>query len=81
MLDVERQFYATHMEEWSRTNSGRFAVVKGEELAGMFATMDEALSAGATRFGLSPFLVRRVGDQEEKISIPALTLGILRANP
>ncbi len=81
MLDTERQYYATHMDEWSKTNAGRFAVVKGEELAGMFATINEALAAGASRYGLSPFLVRRVGDQEDKVSIPALTLGLLRANP
>jgi hypothetical protein len=81
MLDRERRFFVAHAEEWAKAYPARFLVVKGERLIGDFATIDEALSAGARRFGLQPFLVRRAGEMEETVSVPALTLGLLGANP
>jgi hypothetical protein len=61
-------------------HSGRFVVVKNLELVGFFDSIDEALRAGAARFGLSSFLVRRVGESIQPLSIPALTLGLLHAD-
>lgn len=80
MLDQERQYYLAHEADWSKTRSGKFVVVRGEEVVGFFDSLDEALRAGATRFGLAPFLVRRVGEGEQTVTVPALTLGLLRAN-
>lgn len=80
MLDRERKLFVAHAEEWAKTYPGRFLVVKDETLVGNFATIDEALAAGARRFGLQPFLVRRAGEKEETVSVPALTLGLI-ANP
>jgi hypothetical protein len=80
MLEQERLFYAAHEPEWLETHEGKFVVVKGEELVGIFDSLDEALAAGATRFGLSSFLVRRVGEGEQTVTIPALTLGLLGAH-
>jgi len=81
MLDRERRFFAAHAREWARAYPGRFLVVKDEELIGDFATIEEALGAGAHRVGLQPFLVRRAGDSEETVRIPALTLGLISAHP
>ena len=80
MLEQEREFYDAHIQEWMKTHSGRFVVVKNDELVGFFDSLDEALSAGAARFGLSSFLVRRVGEVVEPVIIPALTLGLLNAD-
>jgi hypothetical protein len=81
MPDNERKAFAAHAEEWAKLYPGRFLVVKGEVLVGDFATIEEALAAGADRFGLEAFLVRRAGEKEETVSIPALTLGVLGAHP
>jgi len=80
MLEKERQFYAENLAEWLTRYPSKYVVVKGEELIGSFDTIEDALSEGAKRFSLEPFLVRRVQETKEDISIPALTLGILRAN-
>lgn len=80
MLEEERQFYAENLANWLGQYPGKFVLVKGRELIGTFDTNEEALAEGARRFGLAPFLVRRVQERQEDISIPALTLGILRAN-
>lgn len=80
-LEVERDFYAAHEAEWMVLHPGRFVVVKGERLLGAFDSMAEALAAGAAAFGTQSFLVRRLGEKPAEVHIPALTLGLLRANP
>lgn len=80
MLDTERQYYSENLARWLGQYPGKFVLVKGQELIGTFDTAEGALAEGARRFGLQPFLVRRVQEQQEEVSIPALTLGILRAN-
>lgn len=81
MLDKERAYFAANAEGWTREYAGRFAVVKDEVLIGTFASFDEALAAGAHRFGMQPFLVRQLGAAPQAVSVPALTLGLLRADP
>jgi len=56
-------------------------VVKGERLLGAFDSIEEALGAGAAAFGPESFLVRKLGEKQDEVHIPALTLGLLRANP
>jgi hypothetical protein len=80
VLEEERRFYDEHLAEWLERYAERFVVVKGRELVAVTNTVDEALAEGARRFGLSPFLVRRVQSQPEIVTIPALTLGLLHAD-
>jgi hypothetical protein len=80
MLETERQFYSENLATWLTQHPGKHVLVKGRELIGAFDTNEEALSEGARHFGLEPFLVRRVQERQEDVNIPALTLGILRAN-
>ena len=81
LLEQERTFYAAHEAEWMNAHPGRFVVVKGERLLGAFDSMEEALAAGAAAFGLQSFLIRRLGEKQAEVNIPALTLGLLRADP
>ncbi|HEX4960516.1 MAG TPA: hypothetical protein VF173_06735 [Thermoanaerobaculia bacterium] len=64
----------------SKLPLGQFVLIHGDELIGVFATDAEAVTAGARRFGLEPYLVRQVRSEESAISNPALSLGILRAS-
>ena len=80
-LEQERALYAAHETEWAAAHPGRFVVVKGDRLLGTFDSIEQALAAGAASFGLDSFLVRRLGERQEEVHIPALTLGLLRANP
>lgn len=81
MLDTERTFFDSIQQKLLSMCPGQFVVIKQQELVGTYPTIQEALTEGARRFGLDSFLVRRVDEQQEKVSIPALTLGILSANP
>lgn len=80
MLEKERKFFADNRSELQTRYLDKIVVIKDEQVIGAFNTIEEALSEGARQFGLQPFLVRRVTDSEETINIPALTLGILRAD-
>jgi hypothetical protein len=80
MLEKERQYYDSRLEQWLGQIPGRFVVITGDELVGIFDTMEEALAAGARRRGLAPFLVRRIQPAQEEVRIPALTWGLLNAN-
>lgn len=81
MLEKELAFFEKNKEKWLAQFEGKFVLVKGEELAGVYDTNEEALSAAASRFGLVPCLIRRVTQIQEDIKLPALTLGLLYANP
>ena len=81
MLEKERQYFSDHSAELRERYLGKFVVIKDDQLIGAFNTIEEGLSEAARRFGLEPFLVREVIATEEKeINIPALTLGLLRAD-
>jgi hypothetical protein len=80
MLAAEIAYYEQNLHQLLADYRERFVLIKGSELIGAFNTIEEALEAGASRFGLSNFLVRRVTEHQEQPSAPALFLGILHAN-
>jgi hypothetical protein len=80
-LETELQFFAENKANWLTVHSGKFVLVKGKELLGVFDTSDAAIAEGARRFGSQSFLVRQVKAEDEKIYIPALALGLLYADP
>jgi hypothetical protein len=81
MLDTERAFFDSIQQNLLTVCPGQFVLIKGKEMVGTHSTIQEAFAEGARRFGLESFLVRRVDGQTETVSIPALALGILSANP
>lgn len=79
MLEEERAYYDENLQEWLRLYPSRFVLVKGRTLIGSYDTND-ALREGARLFGRESFLVRRVEANPPMVSIPALSMGILRAD-
>ncbi|MFO0927720.1 MAG: hypothetical protein U0736_11890 [Gemmataceae bacterium] len=45
-------------------HEGRFALIKGEQVIGLFATLEEARTAGYHRFLAQPFLIQQVRAHE-----------------
>ena len=81
MLETERKYFSEHLDELNSRYLGKFVLIKDSNLVGTFNTIEEALAEGARRYALEPFLVRQVTVvQEKEINIPALTLGLLRAD-
>jgi len=69
LLGREIAFYQSKLKTWLRKHSGKFVVVHGEELIGVFDDRQEALSAGWKRLGREPFLVRQVARGEDVIRL------------
>lgn len=80
MLEKERKYFEQNRKQWVARYPGKFVLIKGEELIGTFDKPEDALAEGARQFGLDSFLVRKIQEVDEPIYIPALTLGILRAD-
>ncbi len=79
-LQQERKVFLEKQAEWQKTHPGKFVLVKGEALIGVFDSDATAVSEGIRSFGLEPFLVRNVEEKEEAIRIPALMFGLLHAD-
>ena len=41
-------------------HEGKYVLIRGDDLEGIFGTQDEALSSGYDRFGLNPFYVHQI---------------------
>ena len=51
-------------------NRGMFALVHGDEVAGLYPSFEAGLSAGYDRFGLETFMVKEVTEHEEPRYFP-----------
>lgn len=47
------------------TDEGKFVLIQGEEVIGIFGTYEDALKEGYDKFDLSPFLVRKIQAVEQ----------------
>ena len=81
MLEVETAFFEEHQAEWAREHPGKFVLVKAREVTGFYDSREDALVAGARCMGLVSFLVRHVSDPDEPVTNPAMSVGVLSANP
>lgn len=79
-MAILRQGIATYEEVLPallETHRNRFVLIKGDEVVGVFESDEAALRHAAARFGLGPYLVRRIHEERPIESAPAFTLGIL----
>ncbi len=50
-------------------HAGQFALVKGETILGVFATLDEGVRAGRERYLLQPFMVQPIRTWEPLLRV------------
>jgi len=68
-LENELQYYRLHLIDMlgvNDINEGKFAVIKGDDFQGAFESYEAALEAGYERYGLVPFLVKKI-EREERV--------------
>jgi len=58
-LERELQTYKNRLTELL-AHEGKFVLIRGDEVAGTWDTYEDALRAGYDKFGLNPFLVKRI---------------------
>ena len=65
MYEKELETYRAKLPALLVNDAGKYAVIKGEELLGTFSTYEDALQAGYTKYGLTPFLVKQINVTEQ----------------
>ncbi|HET6883283.1 MAG TPA: hypothetical protein VFI31_24145 [Pirellulales bacterium] len=63
-LEHERRTYEEKKGELLANSAGKYVVIHGDEVAGVWDTQDDALRAGYERFKLEPFLVKQITEVE-----------------
>lgn len=59
-LSREVAYFEAHRDELLHRAPGKFALVKGDAIAGTYETETEAIRAGYERFGNDAFLVKQI---------------------
>lgn len=80
-FELERTYYDEHKVELLQHHEGKFVLIVGEALFGTFDRQEDAYAAGIARFGNVPMFIKLVQHDDPPVSIPALTLGLLRVRP
>jgi hypothetical protein len=81
VLWTEMAYFKDHLEDLLLHHSGKFVLIHGAELAGVFDTMAAAYEAGIQNWGNVPMLIRQVRKEVTIETVPALMHGVVRALP
>jgi hypothetical protein len=65
-LDTELATFERELDRLLADPGSRdgFALIHGEDVVGVYSDFDSALAAGYAQFGIEPFLVKQVTEQE-----------------
>ena len=72
VLQREFDYYLDHQNEFVKTFSGRYLLIRNEQIIGDYDSLIEAVYAGEERFALGTFLVQRcsLGPEDYIETIP-----------
>jgi len=58
-LEKEVKTYQDKLSEL-KADEGKFVLISGTEIAGLFTSYEDAIQEGYAKFGLHPFLVKKI---------------------
>jgi predicted transcriptional regulator len=76
---AELAYYDTHEAEWQQ-HTGEHVVIKDCRVVGFYRTEGEALVAGASAYGATPFLVLKIGEAPLRLNGSMVPSGGLSPN-
>ena len=79
-LTRELELFEAKRIEFCKEHMDKFALIKGDQVHGFFDTDTDALEAGVACWGVTDFLIKRVGLEDEIVAMPAYTLGLHHAS-
>jgi hypothetical protein len=79
-LETEKAFWDTVREELLKHSNGKFALIIGSELLGVFDRPETAYAKGIELRGNVPMLIKPITEQEKIETIPAMALGLITAH-
>ena len=71
LLCTEWNYYRSQVVRLlAEGHEGRVVLIKGEEIIGIYDTMDEAEAVGLQKYLLQPFLRHQIREREPQIQLP-----------
>ncbi|HET9211704.1 MAG TPA: hypothetical protein VFR03_14955 [Thermoanaerobaculia bacterium] len=64
-LEREMETYRKRLPELKGENEGRFVLIQGDKVVDIFTSYEDALKVGYEKFGLNPFLVKKIEAVEQ----------------
>lgn len=80
-LETEIKYFEAHRTEWLKHHADKFALIRGDALAGVFDSNESAYAAGVGQWGNVAFLVKQILPEDLIEQSPAFVYGLLNANP
>lgn len=80
-LETELEQFEALKADLLQHHEGKYALIIGTELLGVFDHPEEAYKVGIDKRANVPMLIKHISREEITDTIPALTLGLLGANP
>lgn len=68
-LQLELETFQTMLPELLTRAAGKYVLIHGDELVGIFDSWGEASNAGYKSFGLEPVLVKQIVEHEEPVFV------------
>lgn len=60
MFEKEMKTYQERLPDLLKTDAGKYAVIKGDEVIGTYVSIEDALSVGYDRFKKELFMVKQI---------------------
>ncbi len=79
VLERELEHFESIKAELLQRHEGKFALIVGTELLGVFDHQEEAYKVGIEKRGNVPMLIKQILKEETPARIPAMMLGLLHA--
>ena len=75
ILDAEVDCFRKHLADLLRHAEGKYVLIRGAQIAGIYESEEQAIRAGYEDFGPVPFFVRPIVRSLERISFGPGHLG------
>lgn len=75
-LESELQYFEARRAELVESARGKYALIKGNQLGGIYADRNEAIRAGYEKFGNEPFLVKEILEVDIPLNFTSFDLGV-----
>ena len=70
VLDREWETFQANLPALLEKEAGRYVLIHGDQIVGVWDTQDEAMEEGYRRFLLEPFMVHHIVADEKPIFVP-----------
>lgn len=65
LLKKENETYQKNKKKLVEESNGKYVLIRGSEIIGIYESEQDALKEGITRFGNVPFLVKKIEEVEQ----------------